>query len=141
MIHLTGFPAGRPASRETLASMAEVPPQFLGKVLQSLTRADLIRSRRGAQGGFELARPSIEINMLQILEAIEGPLCLNTCLSGAGQCTRSWWCSAHPVWRQAQEAMAGVLASATLDKLAFEAQRRIAAGPPSGSVMGGASWS
>lgn len=141
MIHLAGFPAGRPANRVTLATMAEVPPQFLSKVLQSLTRADLIRSRRGALGGFELARPRDQITVLQIVEAIEGPICLNVCLSGTGQCSRSWWCTAHGVFRDAQAAMVGVLSRATLEQLAVETSARPDAAPALGTVEGGHPWS
>jgi Rrf2 family protein len=124
MVHLAALPAGTRANREALAEAAQVPSQFMGKVLQSLTRAQLILSYRGAQGGFELARPSARINMLEVIEAIEGPICLNVCLAGDEACGRRWWCGAHDVWRDAQASLVAVLRNAPLDRLAAESLRR-----------------
>jgi Rrf2 family protein len=118
VIHLAALPPGSRATRETLAELAEVPPEFLGKVLQSLTKAGLILSHRGSQGGFELARPAGALTMLDVVTAIEGPLQLNSCLATANACSRSWWCGAHEVWREAQEALNRVLAGATIEDLA-----------------------
>src|SRR5690349_2722341 len=95
MIHLAGLPSGTRASRETLADWAQVPGEFLGKVLQSLTRARLINSHRGTRGGFDLARDGSSISLLHIVEAIEGPFQLNVCLRQDAACGRRWWCAAH----------------------------------------------
>lgn len=124
MIHLAGEPAGVRACREELAQAAQVPPQFMAKILQSLTRANLIHSHRGAQGGFELAKPGAQISVLQVVEAIEGPFCLNVCLAEDERCGRRWWCGAHEVWKEAQAAMVEVLGRATLARLAEESRTR-----------------
>jgi Rrf2 family protein len=118
MIHLAAAPPGVRMSRESLAEAAEIPAHFSGKVLQALTKAQLITSWRGAQGGFTLARAADAITMLEVVEALEGPLMLNACLSGADLCGRSWWCGAHLVWREAQEALGAVLRRATIADLA-----------------------
>jgi Rrf2 family protein len=81
MIHLAGMPADSRASRSELAAAAEVPQPFLGKILQSLVRSGLIHSQRGASGGFVLGRPPAEVTLLDVIEAIEGPLFLNRCLN------------------------------------------------------------
>jgi Rrf2 family protein len=124
LIHLAALPAGTRANRVTLAKLADVPMEFLGKVLQALTRARLIYSHRGVNGGFELARASSGISMLDIVEAIEGPIILNVCTSHPDACPRQWWCAAHDVWADAQDALKKVLAAATVDQLA---QKSIAA--------------
>jgi len=72
-------------------------------------------------GGFELARPASRISMLDIVSAIEGPLCLNDCLPGGRGCPRKIWCGAHDVWTNAQAALATVLASESLERLAATA--------------------
>ena len=118
MIHLAVVPSGVCASRDALAEMTEVPPEFLGKVLQALARSDLVTSRRGARGGYSLARDGAAITMLDVVEAIEGPLHLNLCLQSGQACGRSPWCAAHTVWARAQSALAQVLASASIDDLA-----------------------
>ena len=58
--------------------------------------------------------------MLEIVEALDGSLCLSRCLQGGG-CERKAWCPAHGVWANAQRAVAHVLASERLDRLAAEA--------------------
>jgi len=138
MIHLAGLPPGSRASRETLAEWAEVPGEFLAKVLQHLTRARLIVSHRGTKGGFQLARDTAGISMLEIVEAVEGKTELNVCLSGDAACGRRGWCPAHVVWKQAQAAMMEVLSAATLDKLACQAFGN-ASGPV--AISGGGRWS
>jgi Rrf2 family protein len=121
MIHLAGIPAGTRGNRDSLSQSTEVPAEFLGKVLQALGRANLIKSYRGAQGGFELARPAEQITMLEVIEAIEGPLAINLCLAEDGACGRRWWCPAHAVWKEAQEAMSKVLGGVTVAQLAVSA--------------------
>ncbi len=118
MVHLAGMPEGSRASRADLAEAAECPEQFLSKVLQSLTRAGLVISHRGNTGGFELPRAHRDAPVLQVVEAIEGPIRLNVCLVSDQACTRGGWCPAHVVWAEAQKAMTDVLQSATISGLA-----------------------
>lgn len=131
MIHLAGLPAGSRPSLGELATAAGCPGQFLSKALQSLTRAGLLVSRRGNTGGFELPPHSATATVLDVVEAIEGPLRLNLCLTGEGACHRSGWCPAHPVWAEAQRAMAAVLGGASIADLAKQARARtgLVAGP------------
>ncbi len=117
MIHLAGMPPGTRASRATLAEASECPEQFLSKVLQSLTRAGLVISHRGNTGGFELPEVHRQASLLQVVEAIEGPMRLNVCLTANAACSRQGWCPAHPVWVNAQRAMAEVLANALIGEL------------------------
>ena len=118
MIHLAGLPPGTRASRGELAREAECPEQFLSKVLQSLTRAGLVISHRGNTGGFELPEATRGASLLNVVEAIEGPVRFNICLSSEHACTRQEWCPAHGVWAEAQGAMLGVLQSVSIDNLA-----------------------
>src|SRR3974377_2150276 len=105
LIHLGGLPPETRASRAELAAAAECPDQFLSKVLQSLTRAGLVVSHRGNTGGFELPAMHRGATLLEVIEAIEGPIFLNVCLNRDQLCSRQGWCPAHPVWAEAQEAM------------------------------------
>jgi Rrf2 family protein len=120
MIHLATLPVGSRASRAELASAAECPEQFLSKVLQNLTRAGLVISHRGNTGGFELPRMHRTASLLEVVEAIEGPIRLNLCLTSDHACGRQTWCPAHTIWNEAQKAMAGVLQSATVGDLALQ---------------------
>ena len=121
MIHLAGLPPGTRASRTELAGSADCPNQFLSKVLQNLTRAGLVVSHRGNTGGFELPSSRRAASMLEIVEAMEGPLALNLCLTCTHACPRQAWCPAHGVWGEAQQAMADVLRRTSITDLARKA--------------------
>src|ERR1039457_6205483 len=97
MVHLAGLPPGTRASRGELARAAECPEQFLSKVLQNLTRAGLVVSHRGNTGGFELREEHRGSSLLNVVEAIEGPVHLNLCLTSDHACTRQEGCPAHGV--------------------------------------------
>ena len=61
--------------------------------------------------------------MYDVIEAIDGPICLNTCLVSGKSCERSTWCPAHPVWARAQRAMLDILQQASIEELAGLAKR------------------
>ena len=124
MIHLAGLPPAKRASRSDLAGAAECPEQFLSKVLQGLTRAGLVISHRGNTGGFELAIQHRNASVLEVVEAIEGPIHLNVCLTSEQSCARQGWCPAHTVWAEAQIAMVGVLQRASIGELARQVALR-----------------
>ena len=121
MIHLAGLPPGARVSRSELSAAAECPEQFLCKVLQNLTRAGLVVSHRGNTGGFELAESHRAASVLEVVEAVEGPIRLNLCLTSDHACTRQGWCPAHGVWAEAQTALLQVLRGATISFLAQQA--------------------
>jgi len=106
-----------------IATREGLPESYLAKIFQELARNGIVRSHRGAGGGFSLARPPADITLRQIVEAIEGPIALNTCLE-RGQtdaCERMAVCPLYPVFRQAQEQLLTTLESTTLAQLAAEA--------------------
>jgi Rrf2 family protein len=86
--------------------------------VQGLARGGLIVSHRGNTGGVELSGNRRSASMLDVVEAIEGPLHLNTCTGLDNACSRQSWCPAHLVWAEAEEAMTKVLRTATIDRLA-----------------------
>ncbi|WP_338887128.1 Rrf2 family transcriptional regulator [Rhodococcus sovatensis] len=63
-----------PGKAEALAAAQNIPHKFLESVLSDLRRADLLRSRRGPDGGYWLARPAAEISVADVIRAVEGPL-------------------------------------------------------------------
>ncbi len=65
---------GAPGKAEALATAQKIPHKFLESVLADLRRADLVRSRRGPDGGYWLARPPAEISVADVIRAVEGPL-------------------------------------------------------------------
>jgi Rrf2 family protein len=65
---------GKPVKGEALAKLQGIPQNFLENILTELRRAGIIRTRRGADGGYQLARPAAEITVADVLRAVEGPL-------------------------------------------------------------------
>jgi Rrf2 family protein len=120
MVYLAVQPADARTLLPALADATDAPESFLSKVLQALTRAGFISSRRGQAGGFAILPRGRDTSMLDVIEAIDGPICLNVCLMAERSCTRKAWCPAHPVWAQAQEAMLKVLGGARIAEMAAQ---------------------
>src|SRR5262245_38419961 len=67
-------PGGEPVKGEVLARRQGIPQNFLENILTELRRAGIVRTRRGAEGGYQLARPAAEVTVADVLRAVEGPL-------------------------------------------------------------------
>jgi Rrf2 family protein len=65
---------GTPVKGDALARAQGIPPKFLGGILSTLRRAGLVRSQRGADGGYWLARPAAQISVADVIRAVDGPL-------------------------------------------------------------------
>jgi Rrf2 family iron-sulfur cluster assembly transcriptional regulator len=102
----------------TISSAEEIPLPFLTKVISRLATAGLVVTSRGMGGGVSLARPSQEITLLQIIEAVDGPILLNHCLLRSGSCEHEPYCAAHDVWANLQSRFVAELNSVTMDELA-----------------------
>lgn len=118
MIYLAGRAEGERTMLPTLAEATGTPMSFLSKVLQALARAQLITSWRGKAGGFAILPAGRSASMLDVIEAVDGPIVLNTCLISGESCGRKKHCPAHPVWVRAQQAMLDVLTEASIAVLA-----------------------
>ena len=81
-----------------IAKPMHIPKSFLAKILQSLVKAGIVESTRGVKGGFQLVRKLKEITLLDVIEAIEGPVAMNRCAIDKRMCSLSNTCSVHPVW-------------------------------------------
>lgn len=119
MIHLVGQAGNRRVSLPAVAAATGAPESFLSKVLQALTHGGLLISQRGQSGGFEVSERGRKSTMRDVIEAVDGPIHLNLCLTSGKACVRQDWCPAHPVWARAQEAMLRVLEDARIEDLAF----------------------
>ncbi len=95
----------------------KIPKSFLAKILQKLVKAKIVRSYRGVKGGFSLARPAREISLLEVLEAIEGKICMNICLHEKKKCQFSKHCPVSPVWAVAQARFSEILKKTNFDEL------------------------
>ena len=87
------------------------------KLLKQLAGGGLVRSERGATGGYRLARPAGDINAAEILEALEGPMALTECSHAESQCELELFCSVGGAWQQINRAIRGALTEVTLADL------------------------
>jgi Rrf2 family protein len=117
MIHLASQPEGAVVSKNYLAKTAEAPESFLSKILQTLARSGLIQARRGVEGGFVLLPRGAQASLLEVVEAMDGPIALNVCVTSGTACHRHAECPAHGVWLRAQEAMLSVLREAKIAEM------------------------
>jgi Rrf2 family protein len=105
------------ARTHMVAQRQDIPPALLAKLVPLLVRAGLLDSQRGARGGLYLARPASEISMLEIVEAVEGPIAINRCTATPAQCDKVDQCSVHPVWQKAQDYLVHLLQTTSLAEL------------------------
>jgi Rrf2 family protein len=122
MIHLANLPPASTVRQHELTKATDVPGHFLSKVLQQLVRSRLIRSQRGAGGGYVLAVAAERVSLLDVLEAVEGPMRLNQCIEEGPSCARKPWCPAHEIWAEAQAAVTNVLGGSSMANLAARAR-------------------
>lgn len=108
-----------PVSAREISERRSIPPRFLEQLFVALRRADIVKAVRGAKGGFELSRHPSQITVLDVVEALEGPLQTSVCDSGRESgCVKSGTCAAAPIWAKATTALKDVFASASLASLA-----------------------
>jgi FeS assembly SUF system regulator len=106
-------------SAAELAQEIGLPPPTVQKLVSLLSRAGLLRATRGAGGGLQLARPAAAITLADIVEAVEGPIALTSCVDqGRHDCQLEAGCSVRPHWEIVNEALRGALADVPLTRLA-----------------------
>jgi Rrf2 family protein len=86
LLYLAKQPANRMVMIDEISEKERIPKSFLAKIFQSLAKGGFLQSHRGAGGGFSLARPAQEINLLQILNCVEGAFALQKCVSEDPEC-------------------------------------------------------
>jgi Rrf2 family protein len=122
-------PGSRAATQE-IAARQSIPSPFLAKIVSRLSLAGLVNTYRGAGGGVALARPASEISLLNVIEALEGPLQLNRCVIEPDSCPRNHFCPVHDVWAKAQADLADLLGVTKFDQLTEDARIRASSPPP-----------
>lgn len=118
MVELASAPEGQKMQLENLAELTCVRASFLSKILQRLVHQGLLTSHRGNGGGFCLCALPKSVTLLQVIEAMEGPIQLNVCLDDKTGCERQSRCAVYPYWRDAQAALKLALGSVSIAQLA-----------------------
>ena len=98
VLDLTLLPDEQAAFSRDIAERQSIPPSFVAKILTRLARQGIVQTQRGLTGGVRLNRPAGEITLLEVIEAIDGPIALNLCVRGPDLCPLEENCRVHPIW-------------------------------------------
>jgi Rrf2 family protein len=102
MYYLAQLEPTQRAATSQIADEQHIPPSFLAKIISQLSIAGLIHTSRGARGGVSLARSPEEVTVLEVVEAIDGPISLNECTHTSGACPFGDNCPIRPLWCDTQ---------------------------------------
>ena len=102
VLYLARLGQGNRAATSQIAEEQHIPPSFLAKIISQLSIAGLLNTSRGARGGVTLARQPENITLLEVVEAIDGPVRLNECVHADGMCVFSDDCPLVSIWQDAQ---------------------------------------
>jgi Rrf2 family transcriptional regulator, iron-sulfur cluster assembly transcription factor len=118
VIYLAKQPANTVTLVGDIAREEGVPESYLAKIFQDLAKGGILRSHRGAKGGFSLARPAHTITLREIIESVEGPIALSRCLAPYESCDRQDTCALYAALSRAQEQLLSNLGHVTVQEMA-----------------------
>lgn len=102
MLYLARQGGDQRSATSHIAKEMKIPPSFLAKIISQLSIAGLIHTSRGAHGGVTLLRSVEDISILEVLEAIDGPIALNECTLNPATCEFGSECPVHSLWCEVQ---------------------------------------
>ena len=117
MRFLASLEPGQRAATSFIAREEQIPPSFLAKIVSQLSIAGLINTSRGARGGVSLSRPSADISVLEVVEAIDGPITLNECTLHPDACAFGDDCPIRPIWQESQVELVNRLKNTSFESL------------------------
>ncbi|MDI6871188.1 MAG: Rrf2 family transcriptional regulator [Bacillota bacterium] len=112
MLVLASLKPGEVVDAQTIATRERIPMRFLLRTLRLLVKAGIATSQRGVGGGYALARSPEEVTLLDVVEAVEGPIRINRCLLDPEYCGKRWadHCPVHQALAGVQSALRHELA-------------------------------
>ena len=110
---LAGHKNPEPMTLAAICQARKLPKQYLTKIFSALARAGLVTPIRGKRGGYRLGRDPRDITILQIIEAVEGPIALNYCQHTPPKCQQQD-CALRALWKDLQTIVRGKLGAVTL---------------------------
>lgn len=130
MVALAKRPSGARLSTKAIQDEMLTPRAFLQRIIADLSKAGLIHTYPGPNGGLQLSRPADEINLRHIWEAIEGALLISDCVQSADSCPLYQGCPVHSRWARLQSLILQELDSCSLSQLARDASQLLSISLP-----------
>ena len=118
ILYLARTEKGERVATYQVAKEQKIPPSFLAKIISQLSVVGLLNTSRGARGGITLARDPEQITLLEVVEAIDGPIQLNMCVENKNACEYEENCPLQPVWCDAQNKLIATLRNTNFKQLA-----------------------
>ncbi len=112
---------------DAIAQNQQISANYIHLLVMTLRDAGLITAARGPNGGYLLARPPADINVLQIVDALEGKIRVVDCAAGGESCARTLECVAREVWEKLNCAVEDTLKEITLDQLVSKHEQALQA--------------
>ena len=125
LIEISTRPEGQHALAGELGETLGIPPHYLSKILQQLVRVRVLKSVRGRQGGFSLAKPARTIRLREIVEPFDDMKKYEECILGQPVCSEAGACPLHEYWSEVRTRYLIELDSRTLQDLADYQMRRL----------------
>ena len=107
--YLAEHPEATALSAKDIAEAYHIPAQLLAKILQRLAKAGLLHSQHGTNGGYTLARAAHTISAFEVIQAIDGPLFITSCVTTRGECDQTDRCNIREPLRKVNESIEAVL--------------------------------
>ena len=111
-------------SLKDVAAEEDISIRYLEQIIIPLRVHRLVKSIRGAGGGYTLTRPPAAISLSQVLLAVEGNCCLTDCLEEGSQCSRMATCAAYEIWKEATRIMKQYFDSVSLEDIVKIAEKK-----------------
>jgi Rrf2 family protein len=108
-------------SAKDVADAFGIPPEALAKILQRLAKAGLLHSQHGIKGGYTLARAAHTISAFEVIQAIDGPLFITSCVTVRGECDQTDRCNIREPLRKVNESIEAVLRRIKISHMREEA--------------------
>ena len=121
---MAGHPAGSIHTVRDLAGQAAISMPMASKILKPLARSGIIESQRGVKGGYRLAREASRISVAEVLEILEGPVRITTCVSNPGSCEREAICPTRSNWEKINDTVRSALKKVSLSEMAGSGDNR-----------------
>ena len=119
---------GSSSARE-IAALYDIPIELMAKVLQRLVRRGLLASHQGTRGGYQLAKPPLQMTVADVIQAIEGPVTVTACSTDEGQCEQFSKCNVRDPLFRVRERILAALGECTIAELAADPPPPVPARP------------
>jgi Rrf2 family protein len=122
-------------SAKDVADAFGIPPEALAKILQRLAKAGLLHSQHGINGGYTLARAAHTISAFEVIQAIDGPLFITSCVTARGECGQTDRCNIREPLRKVNESIEAVLKRIKISHMREEPEEAASVAPKAAELV------